>query len=191
MMAVKGAVIDILQAAREDHDSVVEPPRDLVRIPSRGGIDAYGPVLECMAAWLGEHGLACRRLAGAGGATVALTCEVHGGSPALGMPWMPAWTPLRSATRRHGPTPASGHIAGGWLHGRGSSDSEAGAAIFAHIAARLQDGAGGFGGSVVMLFDVDEHTGGFGGAKAYFEDAGAARGVDSMCQEVVTRSETR
>jgi succinyl-diaminopimelate desuccinylase len=87
--------------------------------------------------------------------------------------------------------PASGHIAGGWLHGRGSSDSEAGAAIFAHIAARLQDGAGGFGGSVVMLFDVDEHTGGFGGAKAYFEDAGAARGVDSMCQEVVTRSETR
>ena len=105
-MAVKGAVIDILQAAREDHDSVVEPPRDLVRIPSRGGIDAYGP-------------------------------------------------------------------------------------IFAHIAARLQDGAGGFGGSVVMLFDVDEHTGGFGGAKAYFEDAGAARGVDSMCQEVATRSETR
>jgi succinyl-diaminopimelate desuccinylase len=180
MMAVKGAVIDILQAAREDHDSVVEPPRDLVRIPSRGGIDPYGPVLECMAAWLGEHGLACRRQAGAGGATVALTCEVHGGSAAPGMSWMPAWTPLRSATRRHGPTPASGHIAGGWLHGRGSSDSEAGAAIFAHIAARLQDGAGGFGGSVVMLFDVDEHTGGFGGAKAYFEDAGAARETDSL-----------
>ena len=46
MMAVKGAVIDMLQAAREDHDSVVELPRDLVRIPSRGRIDPYGPVLE-------------------------------------------------------------------------------------------------------------------------------------------------
>jgi succinyl-diaminopimelate desuccinylase len=66
--------------------------------------------------------------------------------------------------------PASlGVIAGGWLHGRGSADSKAGAAIFAHVAARLRDTAGGFGGSVVVLFDVDEHTGGFGGAKAYFE----------------------
>jgi succinyl-diaminopimelate desuccinylase len=46
MMAVKGAVIDMLQAAREDHDSVVELPRDLVRIPSRGRIGPYGPVLE-------------------------------------------------------------------------------------------------------------------------------------------------
>ena len=76
--------------------------------------------------------------------------------------------------------PTSGEIAGGWLHGRGSSDSKAGAAIFAHVAARLQDTAGGFGGSVVLLFDVDEHTGGFGGAKAYFEDAGAARRVDGV-----------
>ena len=75
--------------------------------------------------------------------------------------------------------PASGEIADGWLHGRGSSDSKAGAAIFAHVAARLRDTAG-FGGSVVLLFDVNEHTGGFGGAKAYFEDAGAARRVDGV-----------
>ena len=31
-----------------------------MRVPSRGGIDPYEPVLECMSAWLGEHGLACR-----------------------------------------------------------------------------------------------------------------------------------
>ena len=65
--------------------------------------------------------------------------------------------------------PLSGQITRGWLHGRGSSDSKAGAAIFAHVAARLQDMRGGFGGTVVLLFDVDEHTGGFGGAKAYSE----------------------
>ena len=45
--------------------------------------------------------------------------------------------------------PASGQITRGWLHGRGSADSKAGAAIFAHVAARLQDTAGGLGGSVV------------------------------------------
>jgi succinyl-diaminopimelate desuccinylase len=74
--------------------------------------------------------------------------------------------------------PASGQIIRGWLHGRGSADSEAGSAIFAHVAAGLQDRAGGWGGSVVLLFDVDEHTGGFGGAKAYFEGAAATRRAD-------------
>jgi succinyl-diaminopimelate desuccinylase len=81
MTGAEGAVIDALQAAREDYDAVVKLTRELVRIPSRGGIDSYDPVLERMAAWLGEHGLACRRLAGPGGTTVALTCEVGGGRP--------------------------------------------------------------------------------------------------------------
>jgi hypothetical protein len=70
---VKGAVIDTLHAAREDYDAVVRLTRDLVRIPSRGEIDPYEPVLRCMADWLAGHGLSCRRLAGPGGATVALT----------------------------------------------------------------------------------------------------------------------
>ena len=61
----KGAIIDPLRAAREDYDGVVELTRRLVWVPSRGGIDPYGPVLECMSAWLGEHGLACRRARGA------------------------------------------------------------------------------------------------------------------------------
>jgi succinyl-diaminopimelate desuccinylase len=76
--------------------------------------------------------------------------------------------------------PTSGEITGGWLHGRGSSDSKAGAAIFAHIAARLHDHAGRLHGSVVLLFDVDEHTGSFGGAKAYFEGPDAPGRVDGV-----------
>ena len=55
---------------------MVRLTRDLVRIPSRGGVDPYDQVLDYMSAWLGEHGLACRRLTGPGGTTVALTCEV-------------------------------------------------------------------------------------------------------------------
>ena len=181
MTRARGAVIDTLQAAGEDFADVVKLTRELVRVPSRGGIDSYDPVLETMAAWLGEHGLACRRLAGPDGAMVALTCEVPGGRPGpryvldACLDTAPfgdeaAWTY----------PPLSGEITGGWLHGRGSSDSKAGAAIFAHVAARLQDAAGGFGGSVVLLFDVDEHTGGFGGARAYFEGAGAPGRVDGV-----------
>jgi len=134
-----------------------------------------------MAAWLADHGLACRQLSGPEGAVVALTCEVAGGRPGpryvldACLDTAPfgdeaAWTY----------PPLSGEITGGWLHGRGSSDSKAGAAIFAHVAARLQDISGGFGGSVVLLFDVDEHTGGFGGARAYFEGDSAPGRVDGV-----------
>ena len=160
-----------LQAARDDQAAVVKLTRELVRIPSRGGIDPYGPVLDCMASWLAGHGLTCRRLAGPGGTAVALTCEIAGtgAGPRYVLDACLDTAPFGDESDWTYP-PASGEITGGWLHGRGSSDSKAGAAIFAHVAARLQQTAGQWAGSVVLLFDVDEHTGVFGGAKAYFEN---------------------
>jgi succinyl-diaminopimelate desuccinylase len=167
-----------LRIAHKDYDVVAELTRRLVQIPSRGGIDPYGPVLECMSAWLGERGLACRRIAGPGGATVALTCEVPGGRPGprFVLDACLDTAPFGNEAAWTYP-PTTGMIADGWLHGRGSADSKAGAAVFAQVAARLRDTPGGFGGSVVLLFDVDEHTGSFGGAKAYFEQAGPVDGV--------------
>ena len=162
-------------AAREDHPSVLELARDLVRIPSRGGIDPYDPVLDCMACWLDAHGLECRRLTGPGGATVALACEAAGAVPGpryvLDACLDTAPFGDQSAWKK---PPTSALIDGGWLHGRGSSDSKAGAAIFAHILARLKSAPDRWAGSAVLLLDVDEHTGAFGGAKAFFEDPAAS-----------------
>ncbi len=170
---------DVLRAAWEDHDSVVTLARELVRIPSRAGADPYGPVLECMSAWLDAHGLAPRRLAGPGGETAALVCEMAGDRPGpryvldACLDTAPfgdeaAWTY----------PPVSGEIDEGWLHGRGSSDSKTGASIFAHIAARLARTK--LAGSLVLLFDIDEHTGRFGGARAYFEGPGSPGSVDGV-----------
>jgi succinyl-diaminopimelate desuccinylase len=143
-VADQAGIDTALRAAHEDYGSVVELIRERVRIPSRGGIDPYGPRLDDMAGWLGGHGFACRRLTGCGGTAVALTCEVTGGRPG------PRYVldscldtaPLGDKSAWTYPH-TSGEIAGGWMHGRGSADSKAGAAIFAHVAARLQRAAAG------------------------------------------------
>ncbi len=170
----------LLHAAAVDQAGVVDLTRELVRIPSRGGVDSYEPVLDRMSAWLHGRKLVSRRLAGPAGATVALVCEVHGHGPGpryvlnACLDTAPfgnedAWTY----------PPTSGELVDGWLHGRGSSDSKAGAAIFAHLAVRLARTADRWAGSVVLLFDVDEHTGAFGGAKAFF-DGPDAKPVDGV-----------
>jgi succinyl-diaminopimelate desuccinylase len=134
-----------------------------------------------MAAWLATHDLPCTRLAGPDGGPVALVCEVTGAGPG---PRYMLDACLDTAPFGDEATwaypPTSGEIHDGWLHGRGSSDSKAGAAIFAHIAARLRKTAHTWRGSMVLLFDVDEHTGAFGGAKAYFEGKAAPHRVDGV-----------
>ncbi|MGH3813064.1 MAG: M20 family metallopeptidase, partial [Pseudonocardiaceae bacterium] len=169
-----GGEHDVLAAAKEDHESVVELTRDLVTIPSRASVDPYNPVLDRLSAWLAHRHLPTTVLKDSTGATVGLTCEVHGARP--GPRWVldacldtapfgdeHAWT--------HSPTSAV--IEDGWLWGRGSADSKSGAAIFCHIAARLATITDQLRGGLVLLFDVDEHTGGFGGAKRYFESPDA------------------
>ncbi len=164
--------------AEEDHPSVVELIQRLVRIPSRGGIDPYDPVLGFLLDWFAGNGLNARLLpderASPTGRNVGIVCDIIGAGPGpryvldacadtapFGDP--SAW--------RHPPTSAV--IEDGWLYGRGSADSKAAIAIFAHLAVRLRDQVAQLRGTLTVLFDADEHSGGFGGAKAYFGGGGA------------------
>ncbi|MFE0023592.1 M20 family metallopeptidase [Amycolatopsis sp. NPDC059021] len=184
---------EVLAAAKQDQDSVLALTRELVAIPSRGGIDPYDGVLDTVRAWLSDHGLDTKTLTDATGAPVGLTCEIRGAHPG------PRWVldacldtaPFGDADAWTYP-PTSATVADGWLHGRGAADSKVGAAIFCHIAARLAPVAAHLHGTLVLLFDVDEHTGGFGGAKAYFDGphapddvAGVMIGYPGMAKVVV------
>jgi hypothetical protein len=142
---------DVLSAARDERDSVVRLTRDLVAIPSRGGVDSYQSVLDRLAAWLQDRDLPVTVLSDTDGALVGLTSEIRGARP--GPRWVldacldtapfgdeQAWTY----------PPTSAVVKDGWLWGRGSADSKSGAAIFCHIAARLTDMTGQMQGSLVL-----------------------------------------
>ncbi|MGW1024778.1 M20 family metallopeptidase [Streptomyces sp. NPDC002577] len=161
--------------------SVVELASELIRRPSRGGIDDYGPVLGVLEDWLVARALPHRRLHDEAGHLVGLLVEIPGRLPG-------SWWTLDACvdTAPYGNEaawsfpPASGDVVDGWLLGRGSADSKLAAAMFCHIAADLMPLAAGLHGGLAVLLDVDEHTGGFGGARAYLADPHAARPAGVM-----------
>ena len=165
-----------LAAAHADRDSVLDLAARLVRIPSRGGIDSYEPVISALESWLDERSLPHRRLAGDDGTTVAVVCEVHGvrPGPRIVLDACVDTAPFGDECVWSFP-PTSGLVDDGWLCGRGAADSKTGAAIFLHIAARLAQDPDAFAGDLVVLLDADEHTGNFGGAKAFMGAQGPGR----------------
>ncbi|MFE5595997.1 M20 family metallopeptidase [Streptomyces sp. NPDC056549] len=156
--------------------SVVKLAQELIRRSSRGGIDDYGPVLAVLEDWLTARAVPHRRLHDGAGKLVGLLAEVPGDRPG---PW---WTldacvdtaPYGDPTRWSF-DPTSGQEREGWLLGRGAADSKLAVAMYCHIAADLAAGARNFAGGLCVLLDVDEHTGNFGGARAYLADPHTAR----------------
>ncbi|GAB2881494.1 hypothetical protein GCM10027074_57190 [Streptomyces deserti] len=161
--------------------SVVELAQELIRRPSRAGIDDHGPVLAVLADWLAAHGLPYRRLYDGTRRPGALLVEVAGGRPGN-------WWALDACvdTAPYGDEaswsfpPDCGAVADGWLLGRGAADSKLAAALFCHVAAELRARAGELRGGLAVLLDADEHTGGFGGARAYLADPDAVRPAGVM-----------
>lgn len=172
---------DLVAAAELRSASVIDLAQQLIRIPSRGGVDDYGPVLTAVESWLSARQLPHRRLHDAAGLLVGLVVELPGGAAGR-------WWTLDACLDTAGFgdenawsfPPLSGDVVDGWLLGRGSADSKLAASLFCHIAADVRDRAEHLHGGLAVLLDVDEHTGGFGGARAYLADPRAARPAGVM-----------
>ncbi len=160
---------------------VVELAQALVRRPSRAGIDDYGPVLAVLEDWLGARDLPYRRLYDDAGRPIALLVEVAGGRPG---PWWALDACVDTAPYGDEGAwsfpPDCGDVVDGWLRGRGAADSKLAAAMFCRIAAELRARAPELSGGLAVLLDADEHTGGFGGARAYLADTAAVRPAGVM-----------
>ena len=160
---------------------VIELAQELIRRPSRAGIDDYRPALAVLEDWLGARKLPCRRLYDEEGRPVAVLVEVAGGRPG---PWWALDACVDTAPYGDEGAwsfpPDCGDVVGGWLRGRGAADSKLAAAMFCRIAAELRGRAEELRGGLAVLLDADEHTGRFGGALAYLADAAAARPAGVM-----------
>ena len=150
-------------------DSIVRLASRLVATPSCGGIDSPQAVLGVVHAWLTDNRLAPRLLRDAGGKDVAVLVEIAGSAPGpvlcldACIDTAPAgdlgqWTEL----------PFCGAVRGRRLLGRGAADSKSGVAILAHVARHLAETSIPRG-ALHVLFDADEHTGRFGGVRAYLD----------------------
>lgn len=157
-------------------DSIVRFIRELVRIPTRAGIDEYGPLIGTMTRWFDAHGVPYRILSEDGqevglvvriGAAAGPTYLLNATIDTANFGDEGAWTA----------PPTSALIRDGWLYGRGAADSKAGVAIFCHVAAALVPRAAAMRGRLEILFDADEHTGTFGGIKAYLAGGGRPAGA--------------
>lgn len=148
-------------------DSIVQLASRLVATPSCAGIDAPDAVLEVARSWLAENGLRPRLLRDGEGRSVAVLVEIDGREPGpvlcldACIDSAPAGDPEQWTE-----PPFAGVVQGRRLLGRGAADSKAGVAILAHVAHQLAQ-AGLPRGAIHLLFDADEHTGRFGGVRAY------------------------
>lgn len=151
----------------ETLDSIVDLTRDLVRIPSRAERDEREPILDHLLDWLEENDAPTGVLTDPTGRRVGVLVTVDSGRPG------PA-VALNACADTAGfgdeslwsHRPAGAEIADGWLYGRGAADSKVAVSMFAHLAVELLASPPP-AGQMLVLIDVDEHSGRFGGAKAF------------------------
>lgn len=145
-------------------DSIVGLASRLVATPSCAGIDSPRAVLDAIQTWLEGHGLRPRRLGDA-----AVLVEIAGATagPVLCLDACIDTAPVGDP-EQWSDSPFSGAVRDRRLLGRGAADSKTGVAILAHVARHLAS-TGLRCGTVHVLFDADEHTGRFGGVRAYLD----------------------
>jgi succinyl-diaminopimelate desuccinylase len=150
-------------------DSIVRLASRLVATPSCAGVDSPESVLHVIHDWLKGNGLQPRLLEDPAGRSVAVWLEIAGAAPGpvLCLDACIDTAPAGDIGQWSEP-PFSGAVHGGRLTGRGAADSKTGVAILAHVARHVA-GTRLPRGALHVLFDADEHTGRFGGVRAYLD----------------------
>jgi succinyl-diaminopimelate desuccinylase len=149
-------------------ENILDLASELVRIPSRAGIDAVERILDFLSDWLAARHLQVNRLHSPTGAAVGLYLHLRSAEPGptLCLNACLDTAPFGDEEGWSHP-PASGVIEDGRLYGRGAADSKIAVAIFSHLALAFQQMKSLPCGELYVVFDADEHTGDFQGIKSF------------------------
>jgi succinyl-diaminopimelate desuccinylase len=149
--------------------SIVTLLRDLVAVHSRGSADDYGAVTDVVVGWLGAAGIAAQRLESVAGTPTGIVVDI--GRPPGDGPRYVLNATLDTAgfgdLSNWSSDPVTALLRDGWLYGRGSADSKAGASVFCHVARDLFAERDRLAGTLTLLFDLEEHTGAFAGVQRF------------------------
>jgi len=146
-------------------NDIIEITKDLVAIPSQGGLDRPEAVLE----YLSKK---CSALKLPHEILKHYSKPVGLSVPIINNPELPVYTLIAIVdtapignVRDWNTLPFHPEIKDGWMYGRGTSDGKVGGAILLALAEHIKQSGKNF----ILYFDADEHTGKFFGARAFMK----------------------
>lgn len=153
-------------------DQIIELASELIRIPSRAGIDPTTPILNYIKNWLTDKNLHVQPLRNDKTENVGVFIHLSSSQPgpAICLNACIDTAPFGDETAWSA-SPTSGVVSANRLYGRGAADSKMGVAVFAHLALEILEQGGLTQGDLFVVFDADEHTGAFQGIKTFIENA--------------------
>ncbi|MBF9016757.1 MULTISPECIES: M20 family metallopeptidase [unclassified Oceanispirochaeta] len=157
--------------------SILNMIKEMVHIPTQGGIDDTEPMLRYLTDWYASRGMKGNILKDENGKNCAFIFILGEGDGPLYCLNACGDTADIGNPAEWSRDPFSAEEEEGWLYGRGSCDSRAGVAIFSHILHDLFLEKSLTSGRLAVMFDVDEHTGNFGGVKALVRENPDLAGV--------------
>ena len=152
--------------------SIISLTQDLTRLKSQGGIDSQTQIVEYLASWLEERGLAVERIQDESSSekhkNLGVCAEIGSGDGPIYLVTACLDTAPFGSIADWGSNPTSGFLDHkGFLYGRGTADSKVAVAIFSHLMVSLKNMP--LNGNLVFLADSDEHSGRFGAIKHLVE----------------------
>jgi succinyl-diaminopimelate desuccinylase len=152
-------------------DSIVDLTCQLVRTPSEAERDSVAGMLAITRAWLQENHLSHQLLRTPDGREVGIQATLCGAHPGP-LVCLDACLDTAPVGDRQSWTfdPFGASIEDGRLYGRGAADSKVAIALFLHLIRDLAQENAWQRGELHLLLDGDEHTGNFGGVRAYLKE---------------------
>ena len=161
-------MIGSTQAKERRTEEVLRLASELVRIPSRAEDDTPDQIINFLNSWLSGQGVRPEIMEDISGRKLGIYVRIDAAQPGPAL-CLDACLDTAGigdrATWSH--DPFGGKVSNGRLYGRGAADSKIAVSIFANLAVELLVEQQLKKGSLYLLFDADEHTGSFGGAKAF------------------------